>query len=311
MKNVISIDGGGIRGIVPAYLLMLIEEKMQSHLFQHVDLVAGTSTGAIIAGGIASGMPMESILKLYFQSGPDIFKKTFRTQMESVFGLRGGKHDVENFIKVLEKHYGTGNLDTLKTDFLCTAYCMTDGAPKFFSKKGEGNLPISRVIATSAAAPTYFDPVLLDGKEYIDGGVFAGNPAMVAFAEIKDMYDVPAEDIQMFSFGTGNRLQAYSTATNWFKFKWITPLLDIMMAADGGVIHYELLKIYHSVEKLENYYRLTGKITDADDISTDMGKATQENMNKILDFAKKIGAKNEKMISEIAEKLLGHVTVSH
>jgi patatin-like phospholipase/acyl hydrolase len=303
MKKVISIDGGGIRGIIPAYLLMCIEREMQDHLCNHVDLIAGTSTGAIVAAGASAGIPMENMLALYFEQGPDIFKKTWSTRWKSVFGLKGGKHDVHNFIKILENTYGGGSMDELlKTDFLSCAYSMTDGKPRFFSNRQEGNLPLGRVVAASAAAPTYFDPVTIEGKEYIDGGVFAGNPAMAAFAEIKSLNNgLPAEDILMISLGTGNRLKEYDSVKDWFKFKWVNPLLDILMASDGGVIHHQLVKIYQSVDESSNYYRITGKLPA--NISGDMGNAQLGNMDNILEFAKYLEKKNKKKICEIAEKL--------
>jgi len=303
MKKVISIDGGGIRGIVPAYLLMCIEEEMQDHLCNHVDLVAGTSTGAIVGAGISAGISMDKMLDLYFKEGPNIFEKNLRTWWKSVGGLKGGKHDVNNLIKILESYYGEGSMaKILKTDFLCTSYSMTDGKPRFFSKTQEGDLPLGRVVAASAAAPTYFDPVTIEGKEYVDGGLFAGNPSMAAFAEVKSLYKgLAAEDIMMVSLGTGNRLKEHSSVKDWFKFKWISPLLDIMMASDGGVIHHQLVKIYQSVNEASNYYRISGKLPA--NIDDDMGCAKLGNMDNLLEFAKYLEKKNKKKICEIAEKL--------
>jgi len=246
---------------------------------------------------------MGKVLDLYFNEGPSIFEKNAKTRWKSIFGLKGGKHDVHNLIKILENAYGTGSMnDHLKTDFLSCAYSMTDGKPRFFSKAQEGDLPLGRVVAASAAAPTYFDPVTLEGKEYIDGGVFAGNPAMAAFAEIKGLYpELLAEDIMMVSLGTGNRLQQYDTVKNWFKFKWVNPLLDIMMASDGGVVHHQLVKIYQSVNESSNYYRITGKLPA--NIDDDMGCAKLGNMANLLEFAKYLERKNKNKISEIVEKL--------
>jgi len=304
MKKVIAIDGGGIRGIVPAYILKCIEEEMQDNLANHVDLVAGTSTGAIVGAGVSAGIPMGKVLGLYFNEGPSIFEKNFKTKWKSIFGLKGGKHDVHNLIRILEEAYGEGTLnDHLKTEFLCCSYDMTDGRPRFFSKQQEGDWPLGRIIAASAAAPTYFDPVTLGGHEYVDGGLFAGNPAMSAFAEIKSLYNLPAEDIFMLSLGTGNRLQGNASVKSWFKFKWVNPLLDITMAADGGVVHHQLVKIYQSVNETSNYYRIQGKLPLT--IDDDMGNAQAANMVYLLEFAKYLEKKNKKKISEIAEKLKG------
>jgi len=110
-----------------------------------------------------------------------------------------------------------------------------------------------------------------------------------------------AEDIFTLSIGTGNRLQESESAKNWFKLKWINPLLEIMMAADGGVVHYEMSKIYQSVGKPKNYYRITGQLPDT--IDKDMACATTTNLNELHKFAKELVKTHRYRIQEIAEKL--------
>jgi patatin-like phospholipase/acyl hydrolase len=303
MKKLISIDGGGIRGIISAYILMKIEEELQDHLVNYVDLVVGTSTGAIVGGAITNGMPMQDVVDFYLTDGPKIFnKKNFKHNIRSIWGLKGGRYDVNILISHLEARYGKVKMKDLKTNFLCTSYNMTVGKPLFLTNKDNPDLLLSHVVAASSAAPTYFDPVRLDGQECVDGGLFASNPGMVGYAEIKDMFrHLTGDEIFTLSIGNGNRLEGNKNVENWFKLKWIEPLIDIMMAADGSVVHYELTKIYQSINASKNYYRLTDILPPQ--IERDMACATSKNLNELYKFADSIVVKNKVKIKEIAEKL--------
>ena len=302
MKKIISIDGGGIRGIVPAIVLQRVEEELQDHLFNHVDLVAGTSTGGIIAGGIATGMPMQNVVKFYLQDGPSIFGEVaFIDSIKSVFGYFGGKFEITDLRDKLKERLGDVTLGDLYIDYLSTAYNMTDGKPRFFSRSQEGKLKLADVIAGGSAAPTYFDPHTIGGKEYIDGGVFCSSPAMSAFAEIKTLHNVRAESIFMVSLGCGNRLHGYSSAKRWFKAKWVKPLIDIMMGADAGIAHHQLVQTYKSVGHSENYYRINSKLPDY--VHPDMADASPKNMKALVKFANHLADKNSRKIKIIAERL--------
>ena len=300
MKKVVSIDGGGIRGIVAAYLLMKIEEELGDHLCNYVDLAAGTSTGSILAVGIARGMSMKQVLDLYMKEGPNIFKASFRHKVKSLGGLRGGKYELEKFNGILDRYFKEENIGSLKTDFLATAYNMTDGKPRFFSKQ-ESDIKLKDVICASSAAPTYFDPQVIVGKSYVDGGVFCTNPAMSAFAEIKQLHNVPAEKIFLLSVGNGDRSEEYSGMAKWNKLKWVSPLIDLMMTSDAGIVHYQLVRIYKSVNKPDNYWRLNSKLPD--NINTDLADASPENMEALLEYAKDMAKKNVNKIKLIAKKL--------
>ncbi len=304
MKKVISIDGGGIRGIVSATVLWEVEKIMQDLLVNHVDLVTGTSTGAILSGGIAKGLSMEKMLNLYYEDGPMIFGPSeFEYRLRTVGGLFGGKFDADKLKSALESHFGDMTLGELYCDFLATSYNMTDGAPKFFSKAQEHDVKVVDVISASAAAPTYFNPTVIDGKSLIDGGVVASSPAMCAFAEIKSLHaNLTASEITMISVGNGNRSQVNSGRIDrWFKYKWIKPLIDIMMASDAGVVHHQLVQIYGSVGQSDNYLRVNGRLPKSVDV--DMGNASRKNMDALTDFADKLVKQNKKKLEKIARKL--------
>jgi len=300
-KVIISIDGGGIRGIVSSYILNIVEKELGNPLVDYIDLAAGTSTGAIIAAGIASRIPMERMLDLYLTEGPNIFSRDLKQRIKSVNGLRGGKFDLENFQSILRKYFSDSTLNDLECDFLATSYNMSTAKPEFFNRRIEGGKSVVDVVSASAAAPTYFSPVEIDMDFFIDGGVVTSNPSMVAFAELKNYYNLPADEIFILSVGNGARLKHYDDPSKWFKLKWINPLIDIQMSADGGVVHFQLSRIYKSIDKSDLYYRINDYLPS--DISTDMGNASKKNINNLLKFAETVANKSEQKIENIIKKL--------
>lgn len=303
MKKIISLDGGGIRGVVTAVILEEIEERMQSLITDKVDLAAGTSTGSIVAGAISTGIPMGNLVKFYKEQGPVIFRKNdFKHRIKTLGGLNGPKYNEKELYDALDYHFGGALIKDGSTNFLSTAYNMSEGRPRFFSTHQEGHMKFSDVIAASSSAPTYFKPKTIEGKDYIDGGVFCANPAVSALAEMKsNNKNLKADDIFMLSVGTGSRALGYSNTKKWSKFKWISPLIDLMMSSDAGVAHYQLVQTYNSINKRDNYFRLNANLPK--NISRDMDNADPDNMNLLIEFAESIIKKNDRKLNIIAERL--------
>ena len=270
-------------------------------------MVGGVSAGAIVSAGIATGTPMGKVVELAQVQGPEIFSKPFKYRMKSIFGLKGGKHDVHNLIKILEDAYGEGTMeDRLIMDFLCASYSMGEGKPRFFTGRKNPSHPLARTVAASSAAPTYFNPVTFYQKEigdFVDGGLFCSNPAACTLAEYRSIHKTPMKDVMLVSVGTGNRQQTHFNVKNWFKYKWIKILIDTMMASDGGVVDYQMRAQFSADGCPENYYRIQEKLPN--NIHPDMGKATKKNINNLMAFAEHTVRKNYRNLEEIAEKLKG------
>jgi uncharacterized protein len=299
MKKILSIDGGGIKGIIPAYQLVKLEEELEGKISDHFDLIAGTSTGAILAAGLSSGYTAQELLDLYLNEGKNIFKSSFKQKIKSVSGLIGAKYADGRFEKSLRKYFGNCCLKDLNTDFLAVTYNMTDDKPRFFSTADEPEYDVADVVRASSAAPTYFNPVDIEGKQYIDGGVVSNNPAMCAYAEAKNLYKTQASDMFVLSLGTGTKVDSYSGMHKWFKFKWVNPLIELMMGADSGVVHYQLSQIYNSIDKQDNYYRITDTLPEGFDHSMD--KVTDQHLNDLLGVAESIYIKNKNKLSLISK----------
>ncbi len=216
MKTILSIDGGGIRGIIPLACLVALEKKEGRPAPELFDMVAGTSTGSIIAGGIALGLSARGILALY----RDLARKAFQRLPWWQILLNLGNHRYSNeFIaSTLEEIGADRQINELTTDVMITAKNINTSRTDFFVRDGPGNssawgtISLQDAVLASIAAPTYFPAhqAVVRGvtHTWVDGGVgVAGNPAYHAAVEAihysAGRY-LPGET-RLLSFGTGSR----------------------------------------------------------------------------------------------------------
>ncbi len=212
-KRILSIDGGGIRGIIPLCALIELEKITGKPTRELFDSIAGTSTGAIIAGGLAKGLSAERCLEIYQVGGPIIFRRDWILWLTSLFSY---KYRTAPMYDQLKNYLGDPTLNELPIDVMITATRVSDGRPWYFVRDNPANaqttgeLKLIDCIAASAAAPTYFEPwdVQPNIGPCVDGGVgIAGNPVYQACVEA--FYYTPAgtyvpEDTIIVSLGTGH-----------------------------------------------------------------------------------------------------------
>lgn len=264
--RILSIDGGGIRGIIPAILLKRLTEKPEiSSFLEEADLIAGTSTGGLLALGIANGMDPGEMRDVYVNDGKNIFDDSWLDDLKDLGGISGADYDIKMLDKVLQRIFGDKKLKSLKKNVLITAFDLDNEEeiaekrrwkPKIFhnmkGKDNDGEMPAYKVGLYTSAAPTYFPTV--DG--YIDGGVFASNPAMCALAQTQDKRyfnpPVSLNDIYILSIGTGTSMQ-YIKGKNldWGYAQWVKPLISLMMDGVNGIADYQCAQILK-----DNYFRL-------------------------------------------------------
>lgn len=214
MKRILSVDGGGIRGIIPLTCLVRYESVLGKPSREAFDMVAGTSTGAIIAAGVALGISARGILSLYRNLAQEAFRRLPWWQIL----LNKGNHRYSNeFIEYTLTELGAEvPLNSLPIDVMITAKNLDTSRTDFFVRDNPGNagmwgsISLKDAVLASIAAPTYFPAhsATVQGEQYIwvDGGVgVAGNPSYQAAVEAIHYSDgayIPGE-IQMLSFGTG------------------------------------------------------------------------------------------------------------
>jgi patatin-like phospholipase/acyl hydrolase len=278
--RVLSIDGGGIRGIIPALVLAEVEQRSGKRVWELFDLIAGTSTGGILACALCAPDPLPALqlVALYEEEGPKIFDRTLWQRIRSANGLLDEKYDAAALDRALERFLSDKRLAETKPDLLVPAYNMGDPGPYFFKSRkareeGE-DFPLSEVARATSAAPTYFEPLDLAGQALVDGGVFAANPAMCAFAEV--MRFQPTADVLLLSLGTGQRTRKrrFADVKDWGLIEWAKPILDVVFDGVSDAVDYQL---QHSLDE-GKYWRLQVELTNAND---DMDDASTHNLAEL------------------------------
>ena len=221
LRRVLAIDGGGLKGAMPAAFLAQVEDATGERVVDHFDLVAGTSTGGIIALGIGLGLPCRRILEFYLEKGPDVFGLSGGViRRVAVRGWRWGKHLVTNkhpgepLRRALAKVFEQRRLGESETRLVIPAWNSRQRRPYLFKTahrprfETDHRVTAVEVAMATAAAPTYLPAHRLGGGlELVDGGVWANNPATVAAVEATAVLGWPQETVSLLSLGcTDERL---------------------------------------------------------------------------------------------------------
>lgn len=282
--RVLSIDGGGIRGVIPALVLAEIETRTGRRIAELFDLVAGTSTGGILACGLTAPArhSAEQLADLYRHEGPRIFHRSLWQRVVSADGLAHARHDPQPLKDVLHDYLGDARLGEATTKLLATSYDLQGRAPYFFKSwrteaEPERDLELKTVALATSAAPTYFPPVLVhppgggDPLTLADGGVYANNPAMCAYAEAVRI--APGEPITVLSLGTGIQTHEmpYAQAVHWGLVEWARPILDVVFDGVADTVDYQLQHVLGP-----GYTRLQCRLDTASDALDDADAANIE-----------------------------------
>ena len=213
--RILSIDGGGIRGVFPASFLAGLEERLPNgRLIDHFDLVAGTSTGGIIALGLACGLRAAEMRDLYVQRGCEVFPP----QPVGVVGIiRGAVNWVRKFVRyrydrnaldrLLGEHFGGTTLGECNARLCIPSVDGRFGEPYIFKTphhpdfKKDASERIMKIAASTAAAPTFFQPLEDSGYTFLDGGLFANDPIMVGLVDALSCFDVSRDNVRILSIG--------------------------------------------------------------------------------------------------------------
>jgi uncharacterized protein len=255
--RILSCDGGGIRGVLTAVLLNRLVGAYPTLLQDRpgtITLFAGTSTGGILALGLAAGLTPAQIRDLYVVNGKLIFDSSWTRDVVELGGISGSKYDNVNLKQILQETFGAQKLKDLRSRVLIASFNLDNQAadpssrtwnPKFFHNfsgpDSDGESLAVDVAMSTSAAPTYFPSYGV----YVDGGVIANNPSMAAIAQALDGRNQTGEratlgEIKLLSVGTGASLQYISGQDHdWGDAQWIKPILNVMMDGSVGVADFE------------------------------------------------------------------------
>jgi patatin-like phospholipase/acyl hydrolase len=264
--KILSIDGGGIRGLLTTVVLERLETAVPGWIDQ-ANLLAGTSTGGIIALGLAQGLSPETLRQLYYDKGSRIFDDSWLDDLLDLGQIRGADYSNSNLRRELRRIMGETLLQELKKHVLIPTFDLDNEhgdpmkrswKPKFFHNfagdDSDGDVQAYKVALYTSAAPTYFPSV--DG--YIDGGVIANNPSMAALVQTQDerveIQNRPEiTEIVLLSLGTGNQLyRIEGKRHDWGFAQWAKPIINVMMDGGMGVADYQCQQILG-----ERYHRLS------------------------------------------------------
>jgi uncharacterized protein len=296
--NVLSIDGGGIRGIVPALVLAEFERRTGKPAAELFDLIAGTSTGGILACALAKpeALSAERLVDLYEQEGPNIFDRTVWQRIHSVGGLIDEKYDDEGLEEALGRYLGDARLRDTVTDVLIPSYDTERRRPEFFKSAKAREDPsrdfaLRAVARATSSAPTYFEPALIGDRPLIDGGVFAVNPGMCAVAEV--LRYQPGAEIALISLGTGQltRPFPYAKVKEWGLIEWARPLIDVVFDGASDVVDYQLTQLLGE----ERFFRFQTELTTASD---DLDDATEPNLRALRLTGERLISERERDLNQ-------------
>jgi patatin-like phospholipase/acyl hydrolase len=318
--KVLSIDGGGVRGVIPATVLAEIESRTDARIAELFDLIAGTSTGGILALGLVkpskddAGRPQfaaSELAELYEKEGKRIFARSPWHQVLALDNLLDERYDAMGIEAVLERYFGDVPLSKAVTETLVTSYEIETRTPWFFARHKalsdhNFDFPMRFVARATSAAPTYFEPEELKATTphggLIDGGVYANNPAMCAYVETKELHP-DADEVLVVSLGTGQHTRPihYHETTNWGLAHWAKPILDVVFDGVSDTVDHQMRILCRDSEEGDpRYYRYQTELNIGSD---DMDNATATNVAALKQKAHELIDEQTSSLDQLCREL--------
>jgi len=277
--KILSIDGGGIKGLYSSTVLEHLEKKYQGSCSDYFDLLCGTSTGGLIALGLSLKIPVSEISKIYSEHGKDIFPEQNKFVGLIRQTLWKGKFKDEPLKKVLNSVFGDNVIGNSNNLLCIPSYSFTDARPWIFKyDHKEGGLSrdneakyVDVALATSAA-PTYLplaENAHYDYKQFIDGGVWANNPSMIGLIEAFTYFvgkDKEYDGVQILSISSLNNASGKPTGLkrNRAFVHWRNDLFETSMIGQSNFTHYFLSKLHELTGIPVEYTRIPSETISAE-----------------------------------------------
>ncbi len=317
--KVLAIDGGGIRGVLPATILAEIESRTHARVAELFDLIAGTSTGGILALGLVKPSADDEsrpqyaasdLVGLYEREGTRIFDRSPWHRLVALDNLADEKYEANGLESVLQEYFGEVPLSKALTETLVTSYELETREPWFFARhKAKDDpafdFPMRFVARAASAAPTFFEPEELTTTKphgaLVDGGVYANNPAMCAYVEMKQLR--PDAEVLVVSLGTGQHTRPihYKEAKGWGLALWAKPILNVVLDGVSDTVDHQMkILCRNSDEGDRRYYRFQ---TELDIGSDDMDNATATNIAALKQKAQQMIEANDDALEKLCTQL--------
>lgn len=325
--RILTIDGGGIRGIIPAKFLTELESELKfkgksGQLHEHFDLICGTSTGGIIAIGLALGVPSEKLLGFYKNYASTIFPpKLFKVLPRKTRIIFDTAYTNKKLRQKLLEIYSEANngkpplLNDLKTNVCIPSYNGGTGEINVLKTKHHPDfnrdykLPAHEVALSSASAPIYFPPNTFEYKNefgsgvnvnMIDGGIFANNPVMIGLLEATEKLNIPFENIEITSIGTGKG--TYIIKKSWMPHNlwyWLMPnprLLDIILDSQSQITEQYLLFLQRSLASRNIHFKYKRVQFDFGSDTIELNASKKHELNRLEAIGGELAKKHLKEV---------------
>ncbi len=284
--RVLSIDGGGIRGVIPTLILAEVEARTSNPISSMFDLIAGTSIGGILALCLASSdasgkaaWGAAGIFKIFEQAAHEIFVPTGRSAVNGIFHNRYGHEHIES---TLERYLGNRMLSEAICDVLLTSYDLSAREMVFLNsiearQDPANDLPMRVAGRATSAAPTYFQPALtreVNPRLLLDGAVCANNPAMCAFAEV--VKHKRSTEMLMVSLGTGSpgKAMGHKSVQNWGLAQWARPMFHLLLDGASDAVHRQLREMLPR----DSYFRFQVELVRGSESLDNASRANIKNL---------------------------------
>lgn len=322
--RILTIDGGGIRGIIPAMVLRNLEAQLGRPIASAFHMLAGTSTGGIITVGLTrpDPLPAAELVELYATRGSQIFSRSTWKSVRSLRGVSDERYNHEPLERILVDLLGESKLSDVPQDLLVAAYEIERREPLFFkSWKARGrdlssgetaqqrDFLLRDIARATSAAPTYFEPAPVrsmagDVLYLIDGGVYANNPGMCALASARHLYP-NADGYFVVSLGTGELEKPipYKEAKDWGDAGWLRSVLSVIFDGVSDTVDYQLSQ---ELPGGESYIRLQiglGPIPGTDAPSDEMDDTSSDNIAKLQARAETLMQRQADALAHIVQRL--------
>jgi patatin-like phospholipase/acyl hydrolase len=294
--RILSLDGGGLRGIIPLLILKEIELTQGRPIHELFDMITGTSTGGIIACGLTYTrdgktpvLTLDQLIELYTTNGDKIFPRKTNIFSKTISGINSifnPKFSPNGLEKLLTEYFGNSTLtDTLKP-IIVPSYDIKNNDIVMFKSRLAGvsdkyNATLKDVCRATSAAPTYLPSYHMNFKGVdrilVDGGVYINNPAMAAVADtLRSRPEVNIQEIECLSLGTGIHSKRLGIkTTGWGMADWVKPITTMMMQASSKVVTYECDEI------LPKHLRL--QVIIEEEKKSDMSDSRPETLSYLIE----------------------------
>lgn len=309
--KILSIDGGGIKGLYSSTIIEHLENKYNCCMSDHFDMLCGTSTGGLIALGLSLKMPAKEISQMYINQGIQIFPKTGKVKGYIKQALIKGKFSAKPLKNILEDLFGERKIKESNNLLCIPSFCLTKGEPWVFKydhtvlERDNEALYVDVALATSAA-PTYFPSHEIEHysrKQFIDGGVWANNPTLVGLLEAlkyfvgegKEYSDIKILSISSLNKTNGHRIGERVEKSFWH---WKNDLFDTFISGQSFFTDFFMKNISFSNNVPIDYVRIpTTEISSKHEPLVQMDLATKD----AIDLIKSMGDDQAVIYSKLSE----------